>query len=118
MAAGYWRRLVDTNLQAPDDMAGQAILCTRCNATLSVPAPSVSEAVVVPPPPRPRPDSAPEVEKVQRQTQAALDLNKDRLARANTKLESVQNSQEFQAANKEIDQLQLMPQSFDKLPLH
>jgi uncharacterized protein len=46
-----------------------------------------------------------EVEKAQRQTGAALDLNKDRLARANGKLESVHNSQEFQAANKEIDQL-------------
>lgn len=46
-----------------------------------------------------------EIEKVQKQTQAALELNKDRLARANSKLETVQNSQEFQAANKEIDQL-------------
>jgi uncharacterized protein len=46
-----------------------------------------------------------ELEKAQRQTGAALDLNKDRLARANGKLEGVHNSQEFQAANKEIDQL-------------
>jgi predicted nucleic acid-binding Zn-ribbon protein len=46
-----------------------------------------------------------EVEKSQKQTAAALDLNRDRLARANSKLESVQNSQEFQAASKEIEQL-------------
>ncbi|MBY0471070.1 hypothetical protein K2X30_07885 [bacterium] len=49
-----------------------------------------------------------EIEKTKRQTQAALDLNNDRLARAKGKLEGVHNSQEFQAANKEIDQLQKM----------
>lgn len=46
-----------------------------------------------------------EIEKVQRQSQAALDLNQDRLTRSSSKLEAVQNSQEFQAANKEIEQL-------------
>jgi len=46
-----------------------------------------------------------EVEKQQRQTGAALYLNKDRLARANGKLEGVSNGAEFQAANKEIEQL-------------
>jgi predicted nucleic acid-binding Zn-ribbon protein len=46
-----------------------------------------------------------EVDKNQKQTQAAQDINRDRLARANSKLEGVQNSQEFQSANKEIDQL-------------
>lgn len=46
-----------------------------------------------------------ELEKVRRQTSAALELNQDRLARANSKLESVCNSQEFQAATKEIEQL-------------
>ena len=46
-----------------------------------------------------------EIEKVSRQTQAALDLNQDRLSRSSTKMDAVQNSQEFQAASKEIDQL-------------
>jgi uncharacterized protein len=46
-----------------------------------------------------------DLEKARAQTGAALDLNKDRLARANGKLEGVQNGQEFQAANKEIEQL-------------
>ncbi len=46
-----------------------------------------------------------ELEKVQRQTQAALDLNKDRLGRSEGRLEGVQNTTEFQAASKEIEQL-------------
>ena len=46
-----------------------------------------------------------EIEKTQKQTQAALELNQDRATRAASKLEGVQNSHEFQAANKEIDQL-------------
>ena len=46
-----------------------------------------------------------EMEKVQRQSQAALDINKDRLTRSSLRLEGVQNTQEFQAINKEIDQL-------------
>lgn len=46
-----------------------------------------------------------EKEKIQKQAQAAIDLNKDRLARAGQKLEAVQNSQEYNAANKEMDQL-------------
>jgi predicted nucleic acid-binding Zn-ribbon protein len=55
-----------------------------------------------------------EIEKSQRQTQAALDLNRDRLARANSKLEAVSNSQEFQAANKEIDQLKKLNTSLEE----
>jgi predicted nucleic acid-binding Zn-ribbon protein len=55
-----------------------------------------------------------ELEKVQRQAQAALDLNRDRMARSNTKLEGVQNSQEFQAANKEIDQLKKLNGSLEE----
>lgn len=46
-----------------------------------------------------------EIEKLLRQTQAALDINRDRLARSNTRLEGVQNSQEYQAVNKELEQL-------------
>lgn len=46
-----------------------------------------------------------EVEKILRQAQAAIDLNSDRLARANKKLEAVSTGPEFQAANKEIEQL-------------
>ena len=46
-----------------------------------------------------------EIEKTNRQTRAALDLNKDRLARSTTRLESVQNSHEFQAVSKEIEQV-------------
>jgi uncharacterized protein len=46
-----------------------------------------------------------EIEKMQRQTQAAIELNKDRLERSSTRLEKVQNSHEFQAAQKELDQL-------------
>jgi predicted nucleic acid-binding Zn-ribbon protein len=50
-------------------------------------------------------NAATELEKTKAQTGAALDLNKDRLARANSKLEAVSNGPEFQAANKEIEQL-------------
>jgi hypothetical protein len=46
-----------------------------------------------------------EIEKTQKQTLAALDINRDRLTRSTTRLESVQNSQEFTAVNKEIEQL-------------
>ncbi|OFZ02573.1 MAG: hypothetical protein A2X97_07905 [Bdellovibrionales bacterium GWA1_52_35] len=49
-----------------------------------------------------------EIEKIQKQARAALDLNKDRLARSTTRLESVQNSQEYSAVNKEIEQLNKM----------
>lgn len=49
-----------------------------------------------------------ELEKTQRQTKAALELNQDRLTRSSARLEGVQNSQEFQAINKEIDQLKKM----------
>lgn len=46
-----------------------------------------------------------EVEKVQRQARAAIDINQDRVNRSNTRMESVQNSQEYAAMNKELDQL-------------
>lgn len=46
-----------------------------------------------------------ELEKFEKQAKAAIELNSDRLSRAKGKLEQVHNSQEFQAANKEIDQL-------------
>ena len=46
-----------------------------------------------------------DIDKNQKQTHAAQEINRDRQARANSKLEAVQNSQEFQAANKEIEQL-------------
>jgi predicted nucleic acid-binding Zn-ribbon protein len=55
-----------------------------------------------------------EMEKVQRQTQAALDLNTDRMSRSNAKLDGVQNTQEFQAANKEIEQLKKLNASLDE----
>lgn len=55
-----------------------------------------------------------EIEKSLRQSRAALDLNQDRLQRANSKLESVQNSQEFQAANKEIEQLKKLNASLEE----
>lgn len=50
-------------------------------------------------------NAAAEIEKSLKHTRAALELNQDRIARANTKLEAVQNTQEFQAATKEIEQL-------------
>lgn len=55
-----------------------------------------------------------EIEKAQRQTEAAMELNRDRLTRANSKLESVANSQEFQAANREIDQLKKLNGSLEE----
>lgn len=55
-----------------------------------------------------------EIEKTQRQTSAAMDLNRDRLTRSTARLESVQNSQEFQAAQKEIEQLKKQKESLDE----
>lgn len=55
-----------------------------------------------------------EIEKSLRQTQAALELNQDRLKRAHGKLEGVHNSQEFQAANKEIDQLKKLNSTLEE----
>src|SRR4051812_44543056 len=46
-----------------------------------------------------------EIEKNQRQTKAALDLNRDRVTRSDSRLQGVQNSQEFQAITKELEQL-------------
>ena len=46
-----------------------------------------------------------DIQKILRQTQAAVDLQNDRLVRSSSKLEGVQNHNEFTAANKEIDQL-------------
>ena len=55
-----------------------------------------------------------EIEKVQSQTKAALDLNRDRLARSSTRLEAVQNTNEFQAASKEIEQLRKLNSSLEE----
>ena len=49
-----------------------------------------------------------EQEKLQRQTQAALELNRDRVSRSNAKLQGVQNTAEYQAATKEVEQLRKM----------
>lgn len=49
--------------------------------------------------------AADEIKKLQSQTRAALELNRDRLTRSTTRLESVSNSQEYQAVSKEIEQL-------------
>lgn len=46
-----------------------------------------------------------EIEKSERQTQAAMELNKDRLTRSNQRLEQVANSHEYQAATRELEQL-------------
>lgn len=55
-----------------------------------------------------------EIEKTQRQTSAATDLNRDRVTRSTARLESVANSQEFQAAQKEIEQLKKQKESLDE----
>lgn len=55
-----------------------------------------------------------EIEKIQRQTRAAMDLNKDRLTRSSSRLEGVQNSNEFQAANKELEQLRKLSATLDE----
>lgn len=55
-----------------------------------------------------------ELEKTQRQTRAALDLARDRMARSNGRLEAVRNSQEYQAVSKEIDQLKKMSASLEE----
>lgn len=49
-----------------------------------------------------------ELAKAQKQAQAAIELNQDRMERASSKLEGVQNSQEYAAATKEIEQLKKM----------
>lgn len=55
-----------------------------------------------------------EIEKTLRQTQAAIDLNSDRMARANGKLEAVSTGQEFQSATKEIEQLKKLNGSLEE----
>ena len=55
-----------------------------------------------------------DLDKTYRQAQAALELNRERLTRSSSKLESVQNSQEFQAANKEIDQLKKLTTNLEE----
>jgi predicted nucleic acid-binding Zn-ribbon protein len=54
-----------------------------------------------------------EIEKTIRQTKAALELNNDRLTRSNARLEQVQNTQEFQAIQKELEQLRKMTLSLE-----
>jgi predicted nucleic acid-binding Zn-ribbon protein len=46
-----------------------------------------------------------EIQKKERQSRAALEMSKERETRANEKLSAVANSGEFQAANRELDQL-------------
>ncbi|MEK6705868.1 MAG: C4-type zinc ribbon domain-containing protein [Bdellovibrionota bacterium] len=53
-----------------------------------------------------------EADKVIRQARAALELNHDRLTRSGSRLELVQNSHEFQAISKEIEQLNKLNASF------
>lgn len=55
-----------------------------------------------------------ELEKLLRQTEAALDINRDRLARSNSRLEGVQNSHEYQAVSKELDQLKKQGTSLEE----
>lgn len=55
-----------------------------------------------------------EINKQHLQNVAALELNQDRLARANEKLEAVQNSNEFSAANKEVTQLNKFKEDLDR----
>jgi predicted nucleic acid-binding Zn-ribbon protein len=55
-----------------------------------------------------------ELNKVFRQTKAALELNQDRLTRSMTRLEGIQNSQEFSAVNKEIDQLRKLAHTLEE----
>lgn len=49
-----------------------------------------------------------ELSKTRNQTDAAIQLNEDRMNRAGSKLTDVQNTQEFQAATKEVDQIKKM----------
>lgn len=49
-----------------------------------------------------------EIEKTQRQTRAALDINRDRLTRSSSRLDAVKNTHEFQAVSKEIEQIKKM----------
>jgi predicted nucleic acid-binding Zn-ribbon protein len=55
-----------------------------------------------------------EIDKTQRQTQAAIDLNRDRQSRSGARMEGVQNSQEYSAANKEVDQLKKQKDGLDE----
>ncbi len=54
-----------------------------------------------------------EAQKIQRQTQAAIEMNKERVARAATKLEGVTNTHEHQAASKEQEQLHKMAKTLE-----
>jgi uncharacterized protein len=53
-------------------------------------------------------------EKSHKQIQAALQLHQERAEKATAKLEGVSNPQEFQAANKEIDQLKKFSDDLEK----
>lgn len=55
-----------------------------------------------------------EVEKTKRQAQAAMDINRDRLTRSTSRLEEVRNSNEFQAVQKELEQLKKMATSIEE----
>lgn len=60
---------------------------------------------------------ASELNQSQQQTRAALELNQERLTRAQAKLNEVQNTQEFQAATKEIDQLKKLDHALQEQAL-
>lgn len=53
-----------------------------------------------------------DISKNMRQVQAALELNEDRAARAQSKLDGVSSGDEFQAATKELEQLKKFSESF------
>lgn len=55
-----------------------------------------------------------ELEKGGRQTQAAIDLNRDRMSRSNARMEAVKNSQEYQAIQREIEQLKKLNTSLEE----
>jgi len=49
--------------------------------------------------------AAAELKKLLAQVQAGLDMNQDRLVRSSQKLDAVKTTQEFQAANREVEQI-------------
>lgn len=55
-----------------------------------------------------------EIEKTKRQASAAMDIHRDRVARSTSRLEEVRNSNEFQAVQKELEQLKKMSASLEE----
>ncbi|MCC7406363.1 MAG: hypothetical protein IT288_18360 [Bdellovibrionales bacterium] len=54
-----------------------------------------------------------EVEKLFKQTQAAIEINQDRMNRAAQRLEQMENQTTFMAANKEVEQLKKLASDLD-----